>query len=831
MRLRIQGLAVGSLLVSAVMMFSFQRIDDPFINRLVQQFRQYHQQRPVEKVYVHTDRDTYVLGETLWMKGYLVSGSEHVLDTVSRVLYIDLIDPTARRVRLRTQLRATGGFAPGQLELPDSLPVGVYQLRAYTSYMRNYPDAYFFTKTLTILKSDAAAPNAVATGTARPDVQFMPEGGQLVEGLEGRVAFKAVDPSGRSVTARGFVLNTRNDTVAALISTHLGMGFLTILPEAGQAYTAFVRLGDGSLAPYPLPTALPQGITMQVDNLTNKDRVRIYVRHTKTVTDPAATLTLVAQTRGQIVQVAKIPVAKKTSVVQLPRVDFPEGIAQLTIFDETNRPIGERLVFIDKAERLNVRLTPDRPTYQNRQAVELTVTTTDAQGKPVAANLSLSAVDAYLSLELDSNAVTLLSHLLLASDLTGTIEQPDYYFNPAYTDRFQKLDLLLMTQGWRRFVWTDVLAGTDPVFKYPVERGLSLTGRVLRANRKPVDSKVKLTFVLARRDSTGTDAGRDFLAGESDELGNYAAYDLDFTDTTTVLIQGTRGKANRDLLITLDQLLAPAVIITRVPYNPLEFRRDELAEFLKRTNEYLEIERQIRRNREVLLDAVTVKAKKYVAPDSRKIYGAADATVKFDPMNTAGRLTILDVIQGRVAGVQVMGSGFSARVQIRGAANFGGAIEPLFVVDGMPMDLQGVMSLSVQDVDQVDVLKGASSAIYGSRAAGGVISVLTKRGSPNYDLSKEAAPGTLVAKLPGYAPVREFYAPRYDVKKTEHIATDRRPDYRTTVFWAPAVQTNAEGKATVSFFTSDAKTDLRIRAEGITPMGMPGVGRVVVRVE
>ena len=186
------------------------------------------------------------------------------------------------------------------------------------------------------------------------------------------------------------------------------------------------------------------------------------------------------------------------------------------------------------------------------------------------------------------------------------------------------------------------------------------------------------------------------------------------------------------------------------------------------------------------------------------------------------------MIQGRVAGVQVTGSGMSARVQIRGAANFSGPIEPLFVLDGMPMDLQSIMGISVQDVERVDVLKGASAAIYGSRGSGGVISILTKRGSPNYDLAKEAAPGTLVAKLPGYAPLREFYAPRYDVKNE---AADRRPDYRTTLFWSPMIRTGADGKATVSFFTSDAKTTLRIRAEGATSDGRPGVGQETLQLK
>ena len=97
---------------------------------------------------------------------------------------------------------------------------------------------------------------------------------------------------------------------------------------------------------------------------------------------------------------------------------------------------------------------------------------------------------------------------------------------------------------------------------------------------------------------------------------------------------------------------------------------------------------------------------------------------------------------------------------------------------------------------------------------------------------KEVAPGTLVTKLPGYASVKEFYTPRYDVKKPEHSGTpDRRPDYRTTLFWSPMIQTNEEGKATVSFFTSDSKTDIRLRAEGITIGGMPGVSESRVKVE
>lgn len=806
--------------------------DDGFGKRLIANFRAYYQERPTEKAYIQTDRDAYLIGETIWLKGYLVNGTTHESDTVSRVLYVELVDPVASRVRLRTQLWATAGYAPSQLLLPDSLTAGRYLLRAYTNFMRNEPDAYYFTKPLTILPGTgtmAGLPpgDAVQAGQptgvpAQPDVQFLPEGGQLVAGLESRVAFKAVGSSGLGVPVSGFVLNTQKDTVAGFSSTYLGMGFFMFKPESGQVYTAFVRAASGTVVPYSMPAVQEQGIIMQVDNLSSKEQVKVYVRHNRSSADESATLTLLAQTRGQPIHEVRIPVNKKTLMVQLPKKEFPEGIAQLTLFDETHKPACERLIFVNQQERINVTLTPDKKTYKNREEVALSLTTTDANGKPVAANLSLAALDARLAPEADSNGTTIVSHLLLSSDLTGTIEQPAWYFDAAHENRWIRLDLLMMTQGWRRFAWSDILAGTIPPIKYPVERGLSLTGRVVRPNGKDMGGKVNLNFMVVKRDST-----RDFLLGETDEAGNFGAYDLNFTDTTIVRIQGVKGRANRDLIIQLDQLLLPTVTRIKVPYNPVEFQRDELAEFMKRASEYLEIERQIRRNGEVLLKAVTVKAKKYVERDSRVIYSNPDASVKFTTLNSSGRQTILDVIQGQIAGVQVTGSGFQARVQIRGAVNFSGPVEPLFVLDGMPTDLQGIINIPVSDVDRVDVLKGASAAIYGSRGGGGVISVLTKRGAPDYDFTNEVTPGTLLAKLPGYAPVRTFYAPRYDVKQPEH----NRPDYRATLFWAPMIQTDAEGRASVSFFTSDAKNPIRFRAEGITISGMPGVGQGSVNVE
>jgi TonB-dependent SusC/RagA subfamily outer membrane receptor len=154
-------------------------------------------------------------------------------------------------------------------------------------------------------------------------------------------------------------------------------------------------------------------------------------------------------------------------------------------------------------------------------------------------------------------------------------------------------------------------------------------------------------------------------------------------------------------------------------------------------------------------------------------------------------------------------------------------IEPLFVLDGMAISKDAIMNIPPSDVEAVDILKGAAAAIYGSQASGGVIAVLTKRGGSNYDWSKESPEGTLVAKVLGYNPVREFYVPKYDKPEADHV----RPDFRPTLFWAPMIQTDKDGKAKVTFFNSDAQTEVNIRVEGMTPTGALGVGTGKFRIE
>jgi len=824
---RFSYLIVVAVVALAALRFA---VDDP-LTRVLDSFSRYTEQYPYEKVYLHTDRTTYLPGETMWLKSYLFYGENRAVDSTSGSVWVDLVSASGRKIVLDTKIRSKGGFGDGYLNLPDTLSTGRYTLRAYTSWMRNFSEEWYYNQTIDVVKPGAPPAPQLGTASTVPDIQFMPEGGQWVVGLPGRMAFKAISKAGIGIDVTGFVLNTKKDTVAGFVSQHLGMGSFPLMPEAGQAYTAYVRMKNGdAYTPVPLPTPKATGYILQVDNVTSKENIRVYVMHnlpvpaeaTAQATQPGSStapvaagpmLSMVVQVNGTLVYAVQAPTNRPRFLVSIPRSKCPQGIAHITLFDERGRPVSERLAYSDKNEPINVTVKSSKVSVGVRQRVDLTVTATNAEGKPVAADLSLAVTDTRQQATVRPYARSLVSYLLLTSDLTGYIEQPGYYFDPKNADRLIKLDLLLMTQGWRRFTWEKVLSNNYPPTRFFVDTSLTLSGTVFQATSRIPAPGISLTVMRSRKDSS-----REMGSVTADEQGRFYLHGMELVDTNTIFIQAMRG-TSRNFNVVLDKLYSPQVRLVRPPLNPLDLDYEQLAELLKRQKAYLDIERQISLNNEIQLQTVTVKAKKADPyAQQRSMYGTPDNTLVVDDMMAAGQSSIFDLLR-RIAGVQVSGGGATPSVTIRNSP-------PLFMIDGMRSDIQAVAALSPQTVANIDVVKGAGATIMG---ASSFINVITKRGGPSkQDFSNVAAPGVLIEKVVGYAPKRQFYAPRFDAATPDERV---RPDFRATLWWAPRLRTDATGKATTSFFTSDAKTTLRFVVEGVTRAGQPGYGEGTMKVE
>ncbi|WP_426493366.1 TonB-dependent receptor plug domain-containing protein [Hymenobacter sp. 102] len=831
---RMMLLGSGAALVASVAMAFRPALPDPQqLLLLVQRF--YAETQP-ETSYLHLNQDAYAAGETLWFKAYVVGAGTHQLDTLSRVLYVDVVTPQ-RTVAFCRTLRLRQGMAEGDIVLPDTLRTGIYTIRAYTSWMRNWPEELLFTRRVPVWQAVAPAEGAepvsmlrqaalarqtsrVVAAAAQPDVQFFPEGGEYVQGAQSIVGVKAVTASGQGIALRGVILDDRKQRVAEFSTPALGMSSFAFTPQPGRKYQAQVTLPDDTEAQYPLPAAQPSGWLLTVRDLGS--RYMVYVRR------PGGTgpepLQVVAHVRGTPVYAgAGTIVPGETYAAPIPKNRLPAGLVHVTLLDGQNTARAERLVFSLPAAQATAQLQFDKAAYGARQPVAVEVTLRDAAGQPVAADVSV-AVAAQVGLpEQGRQETTMQAHLLLTSELRGYVENPAWYFRNTTPATRQALDDLLLTQGWSRFVWRQVTS-TEPAinsFDFPLERTLSLGGQLVRGS-KPVPNG---PLLLLRKGVP------EVMELQANDQGYFLLTGFSGTDTAQVLLQARTPKGGNNLQLRLwDRWPVPGTTNwhPRPPLAAFTDLENTVTAYGLQSRRQQVLERQFRPDTTsgIVLRNVTIKGRRPDPVDPRSLHGKASAVLHTKDIPEANTfLNVFELMRGRLAGVLVNGGGLNYSVTIRGLSSITQSSDALYLLNGMPLDANGLLSVPVQDVERIEVLKGAEAGIYGSRGSNGVVAVFTKEGS---DTSGRAGlPGVATRRLPAYYRTREFYAPRYEVP-----APANRPDPRlTTLFWQPMLHVPASGQARFSFYTADAAGAFLARLEGVTAGGEPVVAQARLVVE
>ncbi|MBO2012023.1 TonB-dependent receptor plug domain-containing protein [Hymenobacter negativus] len=832
MRLQ-KGMAVA-LLAAGVALSAFrpQPTDDGLLARIARQLGDFYTAARQEKAYLHIDRPVYGTGETVWFSAYVVDASRHQLDSLSSVLHVDLLSPE-RKVVARRTIRLQGGRANGDIDIADTLAAGTYVLRAYTNWMRNAGEDFVYSRRLSVWPASPLGPQeapkpaapttayarAKALTASRPDVQFFPEGGYLVEGLPAVVACKATDASGRSLDVKGQILNAQNAVVVSSFSSrHGGMGRFAFVPGASQHYHAHLTFPDGSAADFPLPAAQATGYTLHVVDGGENFLVEARYRGAAGAPAPGPVL-LMTQVRGVAAYPGPRPLTSDAPATwRMPKKNYPTGIVHFTLFDGQGTPQCERLAFAQNGPpSLRISITPDQAGYGAHAPVQLAVRVTDEAGQPVATTFSLGVSDAGLA-ALDPNAETIASNLLLTSDLVGYVQDPGYYFRNQSAATSQALDDLLLTQGWRRFVWKQVLSGEPAPLRFSPEQDISLVGQVVSEHGNRPIANSQLTFLQSR-------PTRTVVTGTTNADGRFSFAGVPVRDTAIVTLQARRSQGGSNVIIKPDtgpptegQPLPALLSLAQAPAAVSTFvRRSRQAQAAELD---LHPEKAVRN---INLSNVAVTAKRVAVPrdDPRRLYGATGGTVidfANEPAAQSG-LNILQFLQGRVAGLTISGNPPNMTAQIRGSGS------PLFILDGNRVDIDFISTLSSADIESVEIFKGTEAAIFGG--SGGAIAIFTKRANPNYKgADKGPAPGIAVVKLPGFYETREFYQPRYNA-----LVTNPPADPRTsTLYWNPLISTNAKGEAELHFFTADGGGSFQAVAEGLSRDGRPALGSGTITV-
>jgi hypothetical protein len=746
--------------------------------------QQYSQQALAEQLFLHLDRPAYVAGETLWFKVYTVDGTYHRPLPMSKVAYVEVLDAAQRPV-LQAKIALTQAMGHGSLELPAELATGRYVVRAYTNWMKNAGPEFYFQCPIAVVNTlgQATAPVATTKAATAYDVQFFPEGGQLVRGLPSRVAFKVTDQYGRGVAATGTVADARGITVASFQTLKFGLGSFLLTPAATGSYTATVRLPGGATSTGKLPAVAEQGYTLL---LTDESPTSLTLAVRAQMPQATGPLRLLAHTGQQVTATVETQFANGQAVFQVAKRQLRPGITHFAVFNG-RQPVAERLYFRRPARALAIRGSASATAYGPRSQVKVQVGTAQA----AALSLAVYRLD---SLSAGAPA-DISSYLLLAADLKGYIEDAGYYFRDSSAVAQQAADNLMLTQGWRRFKWEEVLAGRRPSTPYPPElNGYLLQGRVRQgASDAPADG-VSAYLSLP---------GRSFWFGStSSHDGGLVQFELPHTYGLRRLVLQTDAVRDSTYRVELlspftsgGGMVAPSLL-------PLTTRwAASLAE------RHLQVQAQ---------RAFPAPRPTYypVSTDTIAFYGRPDERYLLDDYTRFPSLE--DVMREYVPGVLVRQrkDGFHFMVVDR-PRHINLKENPLTLLDGLPIfNLNQLMAFDPLKIKKLEVI--ANRYFIGQQVYDGLVSYATYKGDlGGYSLN----PHALIEEYETIQVPREFYVPRYDTEAQQH---SRLPDLRNLLYWNPAVNLTANKPQTLTFSTSDQAGRYLVVTHGLTPDGHLG---------
>ncbi len=450
--------------------------EKPIERQLVDQLHSKSNKLATDLIYLQTSKDIYETEEDLWFKGYVLNAKKLNPSLLNKILYIQLINDTTNQPVWEEKYEIVNGFVDGHIYLDHSLKEGSYTIYAYSANSVNGISKDFQAmRNVEILKN--ISNNAYSKRKRNDSIQFnvFPEGGYLVSGIAGYVAFKATDSRGFPVKVSGSVYEN-DQQLLDFKSEHAGMGRFKITPDAKNKY--YIKLSETSeQADLYLPEIMPSGKTLQL--LSNTNEV-LQFKVSKSDTSKEKVY-LRVQMNGTVFMIVH---AKLTSeiIIKIPLDDLPRGIAEITLFDKNIKPLAERLVFVNQDQKLNIHASLDKSLYQTREKAILKIKTTDQHNKPVVGHLGLSVYDKLY--ENDQGSKTIESHYLLSSKLKGKLYNPTYYFDSINKDRKRDLDLLLSTQGWRRYLWTETNLDVQLDSKKQLFINDNIGGRIVSKRRR-----------------------------------------------------------------------------------------------------------------------------------------------------------------------------------------------------------------------------------------------------------------------------------------------------------------------------------------------------------
>jgi len=762
------------------------------------------------KLYLHTDREVYFLGDSIWFKAYYLDGQTQKKFLGDFSLYAELLNEQGQAINSQVLLLEDGQSA-GKIEIPDSINPGNYLLRAFTDFQRSIGEDAFFHKKLKVTSVESSMDKSIPPAEGQLpeiDVAFLPEGGFLLAGQMNNIGVKAVDDKGMGISLKGEIINSQGEVVTLFDTEYKGMGAFQFSPRGGESYHA--RIKGKPEFEYTFADIVDEGIKIEYSG-ESKDNL-LFKICTNSELFQGKSYYFAILHRGRTLFHQKFVQKEKDFPLKVQRTALAAGINRFVLLDEKLKPISERLYFSNDMEINDIQIVSDQESYGPRSEVQIEIFDEEELEEMAISNLSMAVVDAY-ALGVNGPRQNILSWFLIDSELKGNIESPAHFFkDDDYLTSKEKLNLLMLTHGWSRYIWT-ALAENPPSPEFEQTEGISLEGTVRHAFTKKPIAKGDVELNIYSKD------GFVSTEGKTDNDGRFLFENIVFTDTASIFIQARNKKGKLYTVLDIDTLFKqnpnlPELYLpkneTKIGYSSRLYEQQYYSD--------LDLKNFVLESGSILLEEVTITKKRETGDGHFRLYPKPYHSFKITNKDY-GYMNVGDYLQGRVGGIMVMGNTI-----MMGLGSF--KPSPAFILlDGTPMPQDAVMNISMSMIDLVEVLRRPGElAMFGVNAGPGVISVFTKSGG-SFGI-KDYLPGTISQSITGYSSYKEFYSPKYT---PENIGSER-PDHRLTLYWNPFIMTD-QGKASVSFFTSDDIARFKIFVEGVTTTGEFCLGTAEIEVK
>ncbi len=749
----------------------------------------FEQKYPQEKIHLLLDKSNYAAGENLWFKSFVFDG--YTTSAISTTLFVELYDSNKNQISKKL-VPLINGEGSGNISLAG-LKEDVYYIRAYTSWMANFNEDFQVVKPIAVY--NPSSPEKLISNPTPWTASAYPESGSFIDGINTKVAVRLHSNGIAPSDWEGYVVDA--DSPDTKIATFKGLdqniGLFSITPKSGKKYQLIVQDKNGQKQNIILPEVSSSGINLQVTS--DKDHVK-YIVKSKNLSQESQYYTVLGTINNQLVYKAKINKINNDTQYSISNSQLVNGILQLTIFDDKENVVSNRLAFVQpqllqfKQPSLQSVSLKDTPRGKN---------SFDIPKDPNYSNYTVLVLDANTkSTEEDQS---LLSSLWLTGDITSSITNPAQYFTKTRnTDALDALDALLISEKWKRFEWKSIMTGNYPMIKYQPESYLSYKGKVNIQGKPAPNTEVNLIF--------GSEPGSRMSQIKSDNNGFLTLNNLVFEDTMKFFYQ--LNSEPKDINNNYSVYFQPT--FSFIPYKknlpsssyklvqrPSDDKpSNEVSRSLTALNTQKAISENITNIGEIKLKGeIKNKTKKLNDELSSPGFKSVNEQV-FDFVNDSSMITssnVLKWLQGRVAGLTIQMQRGSYTASLRGG--------PVGIyLDEMLVDPSQVDNISTSDIAMVKVIKGFFAGGFGG-GGNGAIAIYSRRGASS---DKIVSSKLRQISLTGYDKEASFESPDYGNESFKGVAQDTR----SVLYWSSFLEAQPDEPSKVQFYNNDDAKKYRV---------------------